>query len=259
MSANSDQTIPVRNIKLVIAYDGTNYHGWQRQADGVDTIQLQVEQAASRLVGHPVIVNGASRTDAGVHALGQVANFFTTNHSIPLRAIRRALNSMLPRDIAILSTEQVDEDFHASRCAATKTYWYRIYIAPVRSVHLHNLAYHYWRWLDVEVMQEAARRLVGEHDFRGFTCSAEARRNTVRTIYRCEVCQRDSEIVVSITGNGFLYKMVRNIVGTLIEIGRGHWQPDRIDMILSSRNRSDAGPTAPAEGLYLVSVKYPSE
>ena len=257
MSANSGQTIPARNIKLVVAYNGANYHGWQKQADGVDTIQQQIEQAASRLLGHSVVVYGASRTDAGVHALGQVANFFTTNYSIPVQAFCRALNSMLPGDIAIISAEQVDNDFHASRCAIAKTYQYRIFTAPVKPVHLHNLIYHYWQWLDVEVMQEAARRLVGEHDFRGFTCSAEARQNTVRTIYRCEVCQRDSEIIVSITGNGFLYKMVRNIVGTLIEIGRGHWQPDRIDKIISSRNRSDAGPTAPAEGLYLVSVKYP--
>ena len=259
MSVNVNSTTPARNIKLVVAYNGAGYHGWQRQADGVDTIQHLIEQAAGRLVGHPVAVNGASRTDAGVHALGQVANFFTINHSIPLRAMRRALNSLLPRDIAILSAEQVNDDFHASRCAVAKTYKYRIYVAPVRSVHLHNLVYHYWRWLDVEAMQDAARRLVGKHDFRGFTCSAEARRNTVRTIHHCEVYQSGDEIIVSITGNGFLYKMVRNIVGTLIEIGRGRWAPDRVDMILSSRNRDDAGPTAPAEGLYLVSVQYPDK
>ena len=246
-----------RNIKLVIAYNGAAYHGWQRQAEGIDTVQQRVEESASRIVGHPVVVSGAGRTDAGVHAAGQVANFRTTNLSIPLRGLRRAMNSRLPRDIAIRSADEVADDFHASRSAVAKTYRYRIYVAPHRPVELCSQVWHYWKSLDAERMRAGAVRLVGEHDFRGLATSAEVRENTVRTIYRCEVAQADSEIVVSVTGNGFLYNMVRNIVGTLVEIGRGRWGPERIEMILASCDRRDAGPTAPPDGLSLMSVEYP--
>ncbi len=246
-----------RNIKLVIAYNGAAYHGWQRQAGGVDTVQQRVEDAATRVIGHPVTVSGAGRTDAGVHAAGQVANFHTTNLSIPLRGLRRAMKSRLPRDIAILSAEHVAEEFHASRSAVAKTYRYRIYVAPGRPVELCGQVWHYWKSLDAERMRAGAVRLLGKHDFLGLATSAEIRRNTVRTIYRCEVSQGDSEIIVAVTGSGFLYNMVRNIVGTLVEIGRGRWGPDRIDRILASCDRRDAGPTAPPDGLYLMSVEYP--
>ncbi len=246
-----------RNIKLVIAYNGAAYHGWQRQADGIDTVQQRVEEAASKVVGHPVTVSGSGRTDAGVHAAGQVANFHTTNLSIPLRGLRRAMNSRLPRDIAICSAEEVAEDFHASRSAVAKTYRYRVYVAPMRPVELCGQVWHYWRSLDAERMREGAVRLIGEHDFRGLATSAETRENTVRTIYRCEVAQADSEIVISVTGSGFLYNMVRNIVGTLVEIGRSRWGAEQIDVILASRDRRDAGPTAPPDGLSLMSVEYP--
>lgn len=250
---------PKRNIKLVIAYNGAAYHGWQRQADGIDTVQQRVEEAAAGIVGHPVSVSGAGRTDAGVHAAGQVANFRTTNLSIPLRGLRRAMNSTLPRDIAIRSAEAIADDFHASRSAVAKTYRYRIYVAPHRPVELCSQVWHYWKSPDAERMRAAAEKLVGEHDFRGLATSAETRENTVRTIYRCEVAQADSEIIVSVTGSGFLYNMVRNIVGTLVEIGRGRWEPERIDKVLTSRDRSDAGPTAPPDGLYLMSVEYPQQ
>ena len=249
--------LPVRrNIKLVIAYDGANYHGWQRQAAGFDTVQLQVEQAASQVLRHPVIVSGASRTDAGVHAEGQVANLYTTNLAIPLRGLRRAMNSCLPRDIAVRSAAEVPEDFKAGWSARGKTYRYRIYVSPARPAMLCRQVYHYWRTLDVEPMRAAAARLIGEHDFRGFATSMEQRENTVRTIYRCEVAEADGEIHIYVQGNGFLYNMVRNIVGTLIDIGRGHWQPDRIDKVLQSLDRADAGPTAPPEGLTLMCVHY---
>ena len=176
---------PRRNIKLVIAYNGAAYHGWQRQAEGFDTIQEQMEKAVGRIVGHPVIVCGTSRTDAGVHAEGQAANFFTTNFSIPLRGLRRALNSALPADIAVLSAREMPERFQASRCATGKTYRYRIRVAPTRNVMLHQQVYHYWRGLDVAAMRQAAQRLVGTHDFRGLATSLEQRENTVRTLYRC--------------------------------------------------------------------------
>lgn len=246
-----------RNIKLVIAYNGSAYHGWQRQADGIDTVQQRVEESAAKVIGHPVVVSGSGRTDAGVHAAGQVANFYTGNLSIPLRGLRRAMNSHLPRDIAIRSADVVAEDFHASRSAVAKTYRYRIYVAPVRPVQLCGQVWHYWRSLEADRMKAAADRLVGEYDFRGFATSAEVRENTVRTIYRCEVAQADSEIIVLVTGSGFLYNMVRNIVGTLVEIGRQRWPAERIDEILTSRDRRNAGPTAPPDGLSLMSVKYP--
>jgi tRNA pseudouridine38-40 synthase len=248
-----------RNIKLVIAYNGAAYHGWQRQVEGVDTIQQRIEEAAARVVGHPVTVIGAGRTDAGVHAEGQVANFYTSNLGIPLEGLRRAMNSRLPGDIAIRSASDVPEDFHSSRCASSKTYRYRIYVAPVRAVTLYKQVYHFWRTLDAKRMRDAGLRLVGEHDFRGFATSAEDRETTIRRIFRCEVSEMGPEIHVTVTGDGFLYNMVRNIVGTLIEISRGRWEPDHIDLILTSCDRRDAGPTAPPGGLTLLCVQYPPE
>jgi tRNA pseudouridine38-40 synthase len=249
---------PRRNIKLVVGYHGAAYHGWQRQAGGLATVQQHVEEAAARVVRHRVIVFGAGRTDAGVHATGQVANFYTTNFAVPLVGLRRAMNSRLPGDIVIHSASEADETFHSSRSAVGKTYRYRIYVAPTRPVHLHNLVYHYWRPLEVEPMREAAMRLLGTHDFRGLASSAEVRQNTVRTIRRCEVSEQGPEIHVTVEGDGFLYNMVRNIVGTLIEVGRGLWQPGHVDRILETRDRRTAGPTAPAEGLYMVCVHYPA-
>ena len=248
-----------RNLKLVIAYNGAAYHGWQRQGGGIDTVQERIEYTAARVVRHPVAVRGAGRTDAGVHAEGQVANFHTTNMTVPLVGMRRAINSRLPKDIAVRSINVVPGRFDALRSAVGKTYRYRIHLAPHRPVHLAGLVYHYWRALEIEPMQAAAARLVGEHDFRGFASSGDERETTVRTIYRCEVCELDGEIQVTVQGGGFLYHMVRNIVGTLIEIGRGHWTPDRIEKILASRNRSDAGPTAPPDGLYMLCVHYRPE
>jgi tRNA pseudouridine38-40 synthase len=247
---------PRRNIKLVVAYNGAAYHGWQRQAEGFDTVQQRLEETIGRVMGHPVTVCGAGRTDAGVHAAGQVANFHTTNLAIPVVGLRRAVNSRLPRDIVIRSAGAVAEGFHASRSARGKTYQYRICVCPVRPVERCGQVYHYWRPLDVEAMRRSAGRLLGEHDFRGFASSVEQRMNTVRVIRRCEVAEIGDEIHVTVQGNGFLYNMVRNIVGTLIEIGRGHWEPRRIDLILSSRDRADAGPTAPPDGLSLLCVHY---
>jgi tRNA pseudouridine38-40 synthase len=247
---------PRRNIKLVVAYNGAAYHGWQRQAEGFDTVQQRLEEALARVMRHPVIVFGAGRTDAGVHAAGQAANFYTTDFAIPLPGLLAATNSRLPHDIAILSATEVPENFHASRSAVGKTYRYRIFVAPQRPVELFGLVYHYWRPLEVEPMRQAAAALVGEHDFRGFASSADERDNTVRRIARCDVAGAGSEILVTVRGDGFLYKMVRNIVGTLIEIGRGHWPLERIDKILASRSRADAGPTAPPDGLTLVCVHY---
>ncbi len=246
-----------RNVKLVIAYNGAAYHGWQRQADGLATVQQAVEDAATRVMGHRVTVHGAGRTDAGVHADGQTANFHTPNMAIPLAGMRRAINSKLPGDIAIRSASLAADDFHASRSAAGKTYRYRIHVAPASPVSLYRQVYHYpFHAMDLGVMRDAAQRLIGTHDFLGFATSSDQRDNTVRTILRCEAAEWGDEIHITVQGDGFLYNMVRNIVGTLIEIARGHFPPERINLILSSRDRADAGPTAPPDGLSLVCVHY---
>jgi len=255
MSDSTETT--TRNIKLVIAYNGAAYHGWQRQADNLPTVQQAVEDAAAKVMGHRVVLHGAGRTDAGVHADGQVANFHTPNMAIPLAGMRRAINSKLPGDIAIRSAALAADEFHASRSAVGKTYRYRIFVAPAKPVSLHRQVYHYpFHALDVGVIQNAAGRLIGTHDFRGFATSSDQRDSTVRTIFRCEAAEWGDEIHVTVQGDGFLYNMVRNIVGTLVEIARGHFPPERIDLILSSGDRADAGPTAPPDGLSLVSVYY---
>jgi tRNA pseudouridine38-40 synthase len=247
---------PNRNIKMVIAYNGAAYHGWQRQAAGIDTVQERVERAAMYVVRHRLAIHGAGRTDAGVHAAGQVANFHSPNWSIPLAGMRRAINSRLPADIAIRSACEAPEKFQASRSAIGKTYRYRIYTAPLRPVELAGQVLHHWRELDVELMQAAARRLVGTHDFAGFATSADKRENTVRTIYRCEVARLGPEIQVSVRGNGFLYNMVRNIVGTLMDVGRQRWAPNHIDTIIETCDRRLGGPCALPDGLTLLCVHY---
>jgi len=245
-----------RNIKLVVAYNGAAYHGWQRQAGGIDTVQQRLEQAASRVVGHPVTMFGAGRTDAGVHAEGQVANFHTNNAAIPLSGLRRAINSRLPADIFVRSAAEAPPDFHSSRSAVGKTYRYRIFVSPGRCVELAAQSWHYWMPLDDQRMTEASVRLLGRHDFRGFATSADDRQDTVRNVEFCQVTRGEQEIRVTVEGDGFLYNMVRNIVGTLVEIGRGRWGPERIDKILSTADRRQAGPTAPPHGLSLICVHY---
>ena len=254
---SSAPAAPRRNIKLIIAYDGSAYHGWQRQGQGLMTVQQRVEEAAAHVMRHPVVVLGAGRTDAGVHAAGQVANFQTTNLAIPLRGMRRAMNARLPRDVAVRSAAEVPGWFHASRSAIGKTYQYRIHVAPDRPVMLSRQVYHYWRALDLEPMREAGRRLLGRHDFRGLATSAEVRQDTVRRLWRCDVTGQGPEIHITVEGDGFLYNMVRNIVGTLIEVGRGLWGPERIERVLATCDRRLAGPTAQPEGLCLVAVHYP--
>ncbi len=250
-------TDPTRNIKFIIAYNGAAYHGWQRQAEGLPTVQQQIEDVATRVMGHRVILHGAGRTDAGVHAEGQVANFHTPNMRIPVRGLRRAINARLPADIVIRSATLVPDEFQSSISATGKTYRYRLYVGPDRPVMLAGQVYHYPQHaLDVDKMARAGRRLVGTHDFRVLATSAEQRENTVRTVYRCEVAQVGQEIHVTVQGDGFLYNMVRNIVGTLIDVGRGRWDERQIDTILQTRDRTTAGPTAPPDGLAMVCVHY---
>ncbi len=245
-----------RNIKLVIAYNGAAYHGWQRQAPGIDTVQGRIEQAAIHVLKHRLSLHGAGRTDAGVHANGQVASFSTTNMSIPMDGLRRAINSRLPGDIAVRSAVVVPDDFQASLSAVGKTYQYRIHTSPVRPVMLFGQVHRYWRTLDIDPMRNAATRLIGTHDFRGFTASAEVRENTIRAIFRCDVSEEGPEVRITVQGGGFLYNMVRIIAGTLIEVGRGKFAPEIIDDILATRHRPTAGPTAPPDGLTMLCVHY---
>lgn len=246
-----------RNIKLTIAYNGCAYHGWQRQARHLPTVQQSIENIATRVMGHRVVLHGAGRTDTGVHAEGQVANFRSPNLEIPLSGMRRAINARLPEDILIRSAVEVPMGFHSSLSAVGKTYRYRIFIGPERPVALAGHVYHYIRHpLDIPAMAAAGRALLGAHDFRALATSAEKRDNTVRTIYRCEVALMGQEVRVTVQGNGFLHNMVRNLVGTLIEVGRGRWRPNEMQRILATLDRAEAGPTAPAGGLTMVCVHY---
>lgn len=252
----------MKRIMLTVAYDGTNYHGWQIQPNG-ETIEGILNRCLSELMGEDIEVVGASRTDSGVHAMGNVA-VFDTMSPIPADKISFALNRYLPEDIRIRKSEEVSADFHPRHCDSRKTYEYRIYCAPFPMPTKRLYSHFTYVLIDVDLMSQASKYLVGEHDFKSF-CSAEAQvETTVRRIDSIEVVQESSqdtdyngqEIVIRVTGRGFLYNMVRIIAGTLMEIGRGHIAPQEIERILEARDRRAAGPTAPACGLTLVKIEY---
>ena len=246
----------MRNIKLIVGYDGSNYHGWQIQVPGLPTVQGTLKATIERVVRHPIILHGTSRTDARVHAAGQVANFHT-ERDLPPDRLRSAINSRCPPDISVRHACLVPDNFHASFRAKSKLYRYRVYNAGDRPVELVNKCYHCWRDLDVEKMSRAARALLGPHDFAAFASSSTRRIvTTERELFRCQVYSHAPQVIFDIEGDGFLYNMVRNIVGTLLEIGRGRWPVECIDEILASKDRQRAGPTAPAPGLTLQWVKY---
>lgn len=243
-----------RRIKLVVAYDGTNYHGWQIQPNGV-TIESELNHVLSALLKEEIKVIGASRTDSGVHALGNVAVFDTTA-GMPAEKMAYALNQRLPEDIRIMHSCEVEADFHPRHCESRKTYEYRITCGefPIPTKRLYS--YFTYHRLDMDKMQEAAGYLVGEHDFRSFCAAGSQAETTVRTIYDLRVNSQEQDIVIRITGNGFLYNMVRIIAGTLLEAGRGRMKPTDMQEILQACDRSQAGPTAPAQGLMLVSYEF---
>ena len=245
-----------RNIRMIIAYDGTEFHGWQRQPN-LRTVQDAIEQAARRVVRHQVSVVGSGRTDAGVHAAGQVAHF-ETDCDMPCDNLRKAIGGRLPKDISILELREAPAGYRPSFDAVSKLYRYTIYNDAPRPVEemRQRYVYHFWHPLEVDRMADAARRLVGEHDFASFATTGREYETTVRTILRLEVHRRFREIYLDVEGTGFLYNQVRNMVGTLIDIGRGHWPVEMIDTILAARSRSAAGPTAPARGLCLQWVRY---
>jgi tRNA pseudouridine38-40 synthase len=252
----------MRNIKLTLAYDGAKFHGWQIQP-GVATIQGSLTDAIRKITQEPVSICGASRTDAGVHALGQVASF-KTQSKLMAAELQRAMNALLPAEIRVVSAEEMGSDFHARWQAKEKTYQYRIFRGEVVSPFEHGRVLHYPYPLDEEAMSAAAKCFEGEHDFSSFTASSGSEetdkdRSPVREIFRSELERHPEreEIIYVVTGKSFLRYMVRKIVGTLLEVGRGKLQAEDIAGIFEARDRSRSGPTAPPEGLYLVGLKYP--
>ena len=241
-------------VKMVVAYDGTNYCGWQIQPNGV-TIEQKLNEALTDLLQEPIKVTGASRTDAGVHSLGNVC-IFDTNTRMPAEKISYALNTRLPEDIVVQDSCQVPESFHPRFSKSRKTYEYRILNQKFRNPTRRLDTHFYYYDLDVEAMQRAAAYLVGKHDFKSFASTGGQAETSIRTIYSLDVEKRDSIITIRVKGNGFLYNMVRIIAGTLIKVGAGEILPEEIPVILEAKDRSAAGPTAPAKGLTMIGLEY---
>lgn len=244
----------MKRIKLTVAYDGTNYCGWQIQKNGI-TVEEVLNKTLSKFFGQEIAVIGASRTDSGVHAMGNVA-VFDADVTMPPEKISYAINNLLPDDIRIQKSEEVAPDFHPRYCDIRKTYEYRIYNAqfpdPMMRLYSHFVYYR----LNEMKMQQAANYLVGEHDFKSFCTPKEEVENTVRTIYYIKVVREGNLIRIRINGNGFLYNMVRIIVGSLLKVGMGMIPPERIGEILEARDRTKAGHKAAACGLTLLEVEY---
>ena len=247
---------PVRNIKLKVEYEGTNYLGWQRQPQGM-TIQQALEEAIERITGVMPTVTGASRTDARVHARGQVANF-KTESSLPLERLRGALNAVLPRDIVIREAAEATEDFNSRFSALSKLYHYTVWNDPIRPALERNSVWHVRHPLDAELMQQAANLLIGTRDFACFQSANAASETTARTVMRAS-WRTDSpgKLIFAIEADGFLYNMVRAIVGTLVGVGAGKVSIEQFRKILESADRRKAGRTAPPQGLCLMEVRYP--
>jgi len=244
----------MRNIKLTIEYDGKKFNGWQKQPDKLN-IQGEIENAIKEITGEEVELIGSGRTDAGVHALAQVANF-KTNSNLPVEKFPIALNSKLKKSIFIRQAEEVDERFHSRYNAKQKTYAYLINTSNHGNAIYRNLEYYTNLNLNIEQMQKAAKYFEGEHDFKAFKASGTSSKSSVRTIYKLEVMEVEGRIKIEITGNGFLYNMVRIISGTLVDVGIGKIKAEDIPNIIESKDRSKAGKTLPAHGLYLVNVEY---
>ena len=242
-----------RNIRLTIAYDGAAYHGWQIQK-GLPTVQGILLDAIKNITGEQVNLIGSGRTDAGTHARGLVANFVTGSR-IPPAQFARALNSMLPHDLRILSSRGVTPDFHARYSARSKVYRYQIFRGAVLPPHLAREYFHYPYPMDTSAMHRAAKRFVGEHDFASFAAGTPEK-NTMRRILRCELKSIGRSLILTVEGNGFLHHMVRNMVGTLLEVGRGHLSFGEFRALFGKRDRRLAGFTAPAHGLILSKVRY---
>ena len=245
----------MRNIKLVIEYDGKEFNGWQKQPNKLN-IQGEIVQAIERITGEKVDLMASGRTDAGVHAMGQVANF-KTNSNMPIEKFPIALNANLKKSIVIKSAEEVEERFHSRLNCKRKTYRYVINNSKYGTAIYRNLETHIPIKLDIQKMQQAIKYFEGEHDFKAFKASGTSSKSSVRTIYKAEVLDAGNErIYIELTGNGFLYNMVRIISGTLVDVGLGKIEPEEIENIILSKDRQHAGKTLPPQGLYLLTVEY---
>ena len=243
-----------RNIKLTLAYDGAAYHGWQVQGS-LPTIQGLLSDAVARITGERITLNGSGRTDAGTHARGLVANFLTASR-IPPPQLVRALNSVLPRDVRVLSARRMDPVFHARRDAYSKVYRYQVYLGPILPPHLAREYLHFPRPVHVSRMMQAARLFEGEHDFASFAKTHSLPSSSIRRIYRCQLRKQGYRLHLTVEGNGFLHHMVRNMAGTLLEVGAGSLGLDEFRELFDKRDRKLAGFTAPALGLILLKVRY---
>lgn len=248
----------MNTFKVIIEYDGTFFHGWQIQKKGERTVQDEVKKAIKMLLNQDITVFGSGRTDRGVHAAGQVAHF-KTSINIDCDKFQYGLNAILPKDIVITNIKKVPKNFHAQYSVKTKTYRYIILNRKTRTVFSRNIMHHYPYPLDIKAMKKASELIVGTKDFRAFTATRrnpDHKKQTVRTIKKIEIKKSKNFITFDIEADGFLYKMARNIIGTLIFVGSGKISPESICHILKSKKRSLAGPTAPANGLQLLKVKY---
>ena len=244
----------MRNIKLVIEYDGKDFNGWQKQPNKLN-IQGEIEKVIYSITGEEVNLIASGRTDAGVHAIGQVANF-KTNSNIPIDKIGLAINSRLKKSIVIKDVEEVDERFHSRYLCKQKTYRYIINNSKYGTAIYRNLEYHFPVKLNVNDMKKAIKFFEGEHDFKAFKASGTSSKSSVRTIFNTNLYEKDDRIYIELTGNGFLYNMVRIIAGTLVEVGLEKIEPEKIEEIIKEGKRENAGKTLPPNGLYLVDVKY---
>ena len=243
------------NYKLTLNYDGSRYKGWQRLGSGENTLQAKLENVLSRLFDTPVEVIGSGRTDAGVHALGQVANFHVQTR-LSAADILTHLRTYLPEDVGVHSVEEVDARFHSRLNAVEKTYRYRIWNSREPCVFERKFVWNIPERLDLSAMEEGALYLTGTHDFMAFCSNKHFKKSSVRTVHSINIQRAGPEIVIDVTGDGFLYNMVRIIAGTLIRVGRGYYEPERVKEILEAKERTEAGVTAPANGLVLVEIKY---
>lgn len=244
----------MKRFKLVVAYDGTHYCGWQSQPNGV-TVEGVLNQKLRELLKEDIQVIGASRTDSGVHALGNVA-VFDSETTIPGEKLSYALNQRLPKDIVVQHSCQVADDFHPRHCDSRKTYEYQIYNAQFENPLYSRYSHFVFIPLRIEVMQKAAEIIKGEHDFKSFCSSRGQQLTTVRTVYDLDVTKEGSMVKIRVSGNGFLYNMVRIIVGTLIKVGLGVYPPEYVQEILDAKDRTKAGPKVPAKGLKLIGIEY---
>ena len=245
----------MRNFKLLLAYDGTRYKGWQRLGNSDQTIQGKLEAVLSKMVGTSVEVIGSGRTDAGVHAMGQVANFHA-HTTMSCEEICSYLRQYLPEDIGVLAAEEVDARFHSRYNAVRKTYCYRIWNSEKPCVFERKYVWPVAEQFDLRAMKTAATYFLGTHDFLAFCSNKHFKKSSVRTIYTLDIDRKGVEIQIRITGDGFLYNMVRIIVGTLLDVGRGGLQPQDIPALFEKKSRVEAGMTAPARGLWLMEVEY---